>query len=248
VVLTPPGGAVSPVLLATVHRPPYFVALPTCGVVAPGRVSGSLLLCWRVANPRLTYPKESGVLPNVRLLALGSVAAMVAACGGSSSPTPTPHTGGATPTPTATPGGGATQPTPGPLDPCTLFTQQQASTLAGTAVAAGVSGSAAAVRTCDFNGGSVFVVLGLVQAADMATAQAYKSQAEAPILPRASSHVSLPTFANGAEIIRIARAGVTVNAIYVVDGTNFFSIACTNASPSDNALKFAATLIIGALP
>jgi hypothetical protein len=193
------------------------------------------------------------VLRKEMLLTVGLVAALLVACGGSTSPTstsptPTPSTGGSTSTPTATPGGGGPTPTPGPIDPCTLLTQQQASTLASSAVAAGVSGSAAAIRTCDFNGGNVFVVLGLVQAADTATAQQFKSGAEAAVLPHASSHESLPTFADGADIIRLARAGTTVNSIYVVDRTNFFSIGCTNASPSDNALKFAATLILGALP
>ncbi len=187
------------------------------------------------------------------LLTVGLVAALLVACGGSTSltspsPTPTPGNGGSTSTPTATPGGGGPTPTPGPIDPCTLFTQQQASTLAGSALAAGVSGSAAAVRTCDFNGGHVVVGLGLVQAADTATAQQFKSETEAAVLPHASSHETLPTFADGAEIIRVARAGTTVSSMYVVDGTNFFSIGCTNASPSDNALKFAATLILGALP
>jgi hypothetical protein len=183
-------------------------------------------------------------------LAVGSVAALLAACGASASPTATPHAGGSTSTPahTPTPGGGAPTPTPGPIDPCPLFTQRDASTLAGTTLAAGVSGGAAAIRTCDFIGGNVLVRLGLVQAADAATAQEYKSQAEAAVLPRASSHESLPTFADGADIIRIARAGATVSEMFVVDGTNFFSVACNNASPSDNALKFAATLILGALP
>jgi hypothetical protein len=187
------------------------------------------------------------------LLTVGSVAALLVACGGSTSPTstsptPTPSAGGSTSTPTATPGGGGPTSTPGHIDPCTLFTQQQASTLAASALGAGVSGSAAAVRTCDFIGGSVVVGLGLVQAADTASAQQFKSEVEAEILPHATSHETLPAFADGADIIRVAGAGTVINSIYVVDGTNFFSIGCTNASPSDNALKFAATLILGALP
>jgi hypothetical protein len=189
---------------------------------------------------------------NLMRLAVGLVAASLFACGGatsltSTSPTATPHGGGSTSTPTATPGSGGA-PTPGQIDPCTLLSQQAAASLAGASLAAGVSGSAGAVRTCGFNGSPAIVIVGLVQAADAATAQEYKSGAEAGVLPHATSHESLPTFADGADIIRLARAGITINSIYVVDGTNFFSIGCENVSPTDSALKFAATLVLGALP
>lgn len=48
--------------------------------------------------------------------------------------------------------------------------------------------------------------------------------------------------------MRVASSGVSVTEILAVDGTNFFSIGCSNVNPTDAALKFAATLVLGALP
>jgi hypothetical protein len=161
-------------------------------------------------------------------------------------PTPTP-----TPAPTATAepsaGGGGPAPTPGAIDPCTLLTTDEASTLMGMKLSAGVSEILDPDRVCRFRSGVTEVGLILAPPApDTATATAYWD-AERAQLPAGVTVTDLTLFDRSAYAFGSA-AGKSVSALFVIDGQNFFDLFCLFPGCTQGASVTAAYLITGRLP
>lgn len=58
----------------------------------------------------------------------------------------------------------------------------------------------------------------------------------------------LPDFADEAYLARVSTSGITLSGIYVRSGAEFVFVSTRDPAASDAALKFAATLALGALP
>src|SRR5689334_11814526 len=84
--------------------------------------------------------------------------------------------------PAATAGGPGGSPTPGPIDPCSLLTADEASTAVGAKLGAGVSAQLGSGRVCTWKAGTTEVKIILPPpAADAATAQAYWDAAQVDV-------------------------------------------------------------------
>jgi hypothetical protein len=213
-----------------------------------------------------------------RLMALALLGSALAACGGTtpatgspvptSAPSATPTSAvqtlqpsaatSATPTAAATSsasptplGGGPTGSNP-PLsiDPCTLLTTDQASAVNGSAYPAGVShvmgsGSVECVWQTSTPPSSVVVQVG--QFPNVTDAQVAYAKAQA--LLNGAQLEQLTGFADDAVIARGSGAGMTTGGIYVREGSTFFDVVYLNGTvPTDDQLKYYATLILGELP
>ena len=148
---------------------------------------------------------------------------------------------------TANPGGGGVQPTPGSVDPCTLLTTEEASTLMGKKLSAGVSTTAGPDRVCTFKSGVTEVKLFMTPPApDAATAQQYWDAARAE-LPAGLPIKDLKLFDRSAFGAGSA-GGLSGSAIFVIDGTTFFDLVCELPGCTETASVAAAQLIAGRLP
>lgn len=163
--------------------------------------------------------------------------------------TPVPTTAASPAGPTASPGGGGggAKATPNSIDPCTLLTTEEASKLMGTKLSAGVSTMAGPDRVCTFKSGLTEVKLFLAPPApDPATAQAYWDAARAEV-PADLPVKDLKLFDRSAFGAGSA-GGVSLSALFVIDGTNFFDLYCGFPACSETASVGAAELIAGRLP
>jgi hypothetical protein len=194
---------------------------------------------------------------SLRTLALIAAAALAAACTtAAASPTPSqvaigvPETT-SPPAPVDTPlatvlaSGG--QATPGPLDPCSLLTADEASMLIGTKLAAGVSSIVEPVRVCTWKAGLATVKLFLAPPATSATtAQDYWDGAmdmvQADLSTKAVAGFDRAGYGNG------TAQGVPVSALFVIHGAQFFDLYCGFPPCSETASVTAANLIVGRLP
>jgi hypothetical protein len=150
---------------------------------------------------------------------------------------------------TASPGGGGggAQPTPGSIDPCTLLTTEEASTLMGKKLSAGVSTTSGPDRVCTFRSGVTEVKLFMTPPApDAATAQKYWDAARAE-LPAGLPIKDLKLFDRSAFGAGSA-GGLSGSAIFVIDGTTFFDLVCELPGCTETASVAAAQLIAGRLP
>ncbi len=183
----------------------------------------------------------------------GMCCAVLAACGGltavntTATPSPTPHPG-ATPTPTPGGGGGPTA-TPGTIDPCSLLTQQEASTLeGGVAVGPGTPGGAGVARLCVYSDESTHtsVTVGVAQTPSAADAEAALADEQHDLTGFVITQ--LPKFADGGLLARKSEATLDAAGQYARDGATFFFVTGSNPAPSDGALNVAALLVLGSLP
>ncbi len=177
-----------------------------------------------------------------------------AACGssstaGSGSPSP------AEPSPSALPSSSAV---PVSYDPCVLMTSQEATALTGVSYGAGREDTANALKECIYGYQTADVLtIGIVQAPDLATAQADEAQAQA--LLQQAANQGLPVtqiqgIGDAAAEVQASRStgGTTINlcAIYVLKGTIFFTIsdvALNRAAPSSEALHGQASTVLSRL-
>lgn len=158
----------------------------------------------------------------------------------------------ATPTPTSAGGAGETAtPTPGTIDPCSLLTSQEASQLDGVTLGAGKEETAASERLCVYSNSAAkaSVTVGIIQGVSVAAAQAAFGEAQL-VESRAYTVTQVPSFADGAFIAKGSVGVGTVSTIYVLDGSNVFFVSAqaSGSGPTDNAIKYAATLVLGSLP
>ncbi|GEM_PF-939700 len=150
------------------------------------------------------------------------------------------------------------------LDPCTLISSDEASTLTGTTFAQGVESSTAeGLKICTYSiqGSNIFTV-DVIQAPDVATAQQAKTQFQADLQASVQqltnegiTFTQLPDFADGAITgqVSINEGGISVNgsSFAFLKGTvfvGFSDIAMNGAAPSSDALQTEATTVLAKLP
>lgn len=198
------------------------------------------------------------------VLAIAAAAVVLSAC---SSVSTNPATAGplatlpvavATATPASTPAGttapaptepaaGGSAPPPD-VDPCTLLTKDEASTLMGAKLGDGVSSALDPDRVCTWKGsGLTEVKLILAPKAPSAeTAQAYWDAAVAQ-KPAEVKIADVPGFDRAAYGSGAAQ-GVSLSALFVIQGTWFFDLYCGFPACSVGNHVTAANLIVGRLP
>jgi hypothetical protein len=186
---------------------------------------------------------------------LGLLVSVVAACG--SSPT------GSNPgTPAATTVSQAASPlasaAPVSYDPCVLVTSQEASALTGVNYGPGRPDMANQIKECiyGYQTTDVFIV-GVLQAPDLATAQAGAAQAQALAQQAAGNGLTVTQVQGLGDAATEAQgtfsaSGTTLNVagVYVLKGTVFFMItdvAANRAAPGTAALQAQATTVLGRL-
>jgi hypothetical protein len=144
-------------------------------------------------------------------------------------------------------GGGGAKPTPGSIDPCSLLTAAEASKAMGKQLSAGVSAQLDPDRACTFKNGLTEVKLILAPPApDAKTAQAYWDQERAQV--PADVPVKDLTYFDRSAYGAGSAGGVSLSALFVIDGTNFFDFYCGFPACSQKASVAAAQLIAGRLP
>ena len=190
------------------------------------------------------------------------VAAVAAACGGSTGESPSPS---ASAPAQLTPSASAVT-SPVALDPCQIVTSSEASTLAGATFGAGKEGeTGGGGKTCvyGYQTLNVFTII-VAQAPDAATAQAAyaqaKAQAQAELSKGVPAGVKVTVNLNdasisGADQASVARGSGTISgqtislsAVYVLKGAVFFSfsdLVLGPAAPSVAAMEAQATISLG---
>ena len=155
----------------------------------------------------------------------------------------------AAPSPASTNGGPGGSPTPGPIDPCSLLTADEASTAVGAKLGAGVSSQLDPDRVCTWKAGTTEVKIILAPPApDAATAQAYWDAERAQVPAGVTiDDISGPGFDRAAYGTG-GQAGFSVSAMFVIHGTTFFDFYCGLKACTEIASATAATLIVGRLP
>ena len=150
--------------------------------------------------------------------------------------------------PSASPDASGAQPTPGSIDPCTLLTQAEASTLMGKSLGAGVS-TTWPDRVCTFKSGlSEVKVFITPPASDPATANAFYDDARSSVPADVKiDDISIPPFARAGYGSGSAQ-GVSVSGLVVVDGNVSFEVYCGFPACGETASALAATQIGGRLP
>lgn len=161
--------------------------------------------------------------------------------------TPIPSTGASPAGSSASPNGGGAQATPSSIDPCTLLTTEEASTLMGKKLGAGVSTRVDQNRVCTFKSGLTEVKLILAPPApDATTAQNYwdAERAQAPAEIPIKDFTLFDRAAYGAGSYN----GLSISALFVIKGIYFFDLYCGFPSCTQIASATAAQLIGDRLP
>lgn len=161
--------------------------------------------------------------------------------------TPVPSVAASPAAPSASPNGGGAQATPISIDPCTLLTTEEASTLMGKKLGAGVSSLVDQNRVCTFKSGLTEVKLILAPPApDAATAQSYwdAERAQAPADIPIKDFTLFDRAAYGAGSYN----GLSISALFVIKGTFFFDVYCGFPACTQIASAKAAQLIGDRLP
>jgi hypothetical protein len=139
-------------------------------------------------------------------------------------------------------------PTPNAIDPCSLLTQTEASTLIGKNLGAGVSTTLASLRVCTFKSGTTEVKVFLTPpATDAAAADAFYDDARASANGLVIDDIQIPPYARAGYGNGTAQ-GAPVSGLVVVDGNVGFEVYCGFPACSENASAQAATLIGSRLP
>ncbi len=150
------------------------------------------------------------------------------------------------------------------LDPCTVISSQEASTLTGATFGQGVEGAIpGGLKTCTYvtQPTNTFVVE-VGQASDVKTAQSYKDQFISDIQANAQQLASqglnvtqVPNFADGAvsATANISAGGISVSAsaFGFLKGTTFVGFSDTalgGTAPTAAMMQTEATTILGKLP
>jgi hypothetical protein len=189
------------------------------------------------------------------LCVLALLGCLVTGCGSTTStpsPTVSPHGGGgtpSTPTPTSGGGGGSTLP-PTTINPCTLLSDEQASTLTGATYGDGKEDAAGpdghlCVWSDDASHSSVTV--GVISAPSQAIAQQAFALAKGD--QSGFAFTSVTNLADQAYIARKSESTTDLSGLYAIDGSTYFFVATLGGtSPTDGALRVAALLVLGGLP
>lgn len=215
-------------------RAPIIAGLASCVLVlaaCSSSVSGSA-----TASPSPSPAASAAASPSAAASASPSPAAASPSLAGSS---------GATAVPTS-------------IDPCQLVTSEEASKLGGVSFGAGKESSTPGNdKMCTYTSPGASFSVSVLQAPDVATAQAAKAQAEAD-LQKISSKLTvtqLPNLADGAAVIEgsLSIGGHTENvaSIAALKGTTAFSfgeVIFDHPAPTSAALQAQAQIVLGRLP
>jgi hypothetical protein len=165
---------------------------------------------------------------------------------------PSASTATPTPEPTAAPSASPTDASdagsaaPASIDPCTLLTTDEASTLMGAKLSAGVSTTVDQLRVCTFKKGLTEVKLFLSPPTDTAAADAYwdseRAQVPADIPVTDLTLFDRSAFGSG------SAGGMSLGALFAIDGNYFFDLYCGLPACTKDASITAAQLIAGRLP
>jgi len=142
---------------------------------------------------------------------------------------------------------GGTPAPPPDIDPCTLITQAEASSMIGKQLGAGASTTLGPARVCTFNSGLTEVKLFLApKAPDVTTATQYwdAERAQAPADFQINDIGGFTRAAYGSGSV----SGVSVSALFVIQGTYFFDLYCGFPACGETAEVAEATQIVGRLP
>jgi hypothetical protein len=126
------------------------------------------------------------------------------------------------------------------IDPCTLMTRQEASTILGVSVGDGQSFAGQCFFRSDASAGTS-VTLQLEQKSDSGAATASFHAERVRLSSRGANIIELD-LSGGAFIGHLG----DVSAIYILDGSNFYYIIC-GPNCTDEALRTGATLVAGRL-
>jgi hypothetical protein len=159
----------------------------------------------------------------------------------------------ASPSPTSPPssadagGGGGASATPNAIDPCDLLTVDEASGTIGKKLGAGVSTKLDKSRVCTFKSGlTELKVILAPPAPDAATAQAYwdaaKAEVPADIPIKTLNEFDRSAYGSG------SAGGVSLSALFVIHGIEFFDLYCGFPSCPEAASVAAAKQIVSRLP
>jgi ABC-type glycerol-3-phosphate transport system substrate-binding protein len=185
----------------------------------------------------------------MKFVLLGLLVSVSAACGssttaGTDSPTPT------SPSPSVSA-------KPVSYDPCVLVTAQEASTLTGVNYGAGME-QADTEKRCVYGYQTTDVLMvGIVQAPDLATVQAQEAEARAALQQQAGQGLNFTELQGVGDSAAVIQSSKSVNGttlavcgIYVVRGTIFFfiaDVAANHAVPNNAALQSQAIVVLGRL-
>ncbi len=152
------------------------------------------------------------------------------------------------PSPTSSDSGlGGTPGTPTAIDPCDLLTKDEASTLMGKTLGAGVSTLVDQTRVCTWKSGLTEVKLFLAPPApDTATATGYWDASRGE-LPAGVKVADLNLFDRSAYGTG-SNAGLSISALFAIKGTQFFDLYCGFPACSVKASITAAQLLGDRLP
>jgi hypothetical protein len=167
----------------------------------------------------------------------------------SAAPTPASSTGPST-APVAEPSDGPAAPLIA-IDPCSLMTQADATTLIGKPVGAGVTTVENKIKVCTFADGKLTKVkLFLGQGADAATAQSYWDYERARANEAGKIKIDDITI-SGLDRTAYGAAGsggITFSGLFALKGPTFFEVFCEVPSCSEVASSAAASKVEGELP
>jgi hypothetical protein len=201
---------------------------------------------------------------NHRRLALVAAAIVLGACSGSANTGGTPPPVQASVTATVVPqatasttpateqpvasgvAGGSAPPTA--IDPCSLITSAEASTMIGMKLGAGKDVLVSKNRECVFESGVTRVSLILAPPApDAATAQTYYDAARAQV-PAGITVDDVSGVGDRASYGTGSAAGMSISALFVLKGTQAFDLYCQFPGCSETASLTEAQLVVGRLP
>jgi hypothetical protein len=142
---------------------------------------------------------------------------------------------------------GGTPAPPPDIDPCTLITQAEASTMMGKQLGAGVSTTVGPDRVCTFKSGLTEVKLFLAPQAPYGASATLYWDAERALAPAVIQITDIGGFTRAAYGSGSA-SGVSVSALFVIQGTYFFDLYCGFPACGETAEVAQATQIVGRLP
>lgn len=159
------------------------------------------------------------------------------------SPSPTPE-----PTTTAEPSASEAEAsaTPGPIDPCTLLTKDEASGYIGAKLGAGTLETVSPDKVCTWAKGTTKLKIFLAPPTDPVAAKAYYDAHKGEIPPGAVV-TEYPNLYNGSLIAKASLPFGTISGIFVLDGNHFFELYCEVPACSDQNLMDGAAVIHGRL-
>jgi hypothetical protein len=214
---------------------------PAAAAVALASIALAIGACQTPAADTTTAPQSTTTAASPSPVAVQSlIASIVPEASPSSEPSPSP-------TSSDSGIGAGSPPPPGAIDPCSLLTKVEASKLMGKTLGAGVSTTLDPDRVCTWKNGLSEVKLILAPPApDVATAASYwdaeRAQVPAEVHVKDLSMFDRSAYGSG------SAGGLSLSALFVIDGNQFFDLYCGLPACSEKASAGAAELIAGRLP